>query len=165
MTKSWLITGSSRGPGRQLAETVLAAGDRVVATARRPEQLDDLVQTYRERVRTVALDVTDPAAARAAVTATLDTFGRLDVLVNDAGYADVASIEGMPEDESRAQIDANFCGVVHLTRATLPATRAQGGGHIIQFSPSAAVWAGLDWARSESLAAFDAQWRLVSYPS
>ncbi|BBH69834.1 short-chain dehydrogenase/reductase [Actinoplanes sp. OR16] len=134
MSKVWLITGTSRGLGKQLAATALAAGHRVVATARRPEQLEDLIKTYGDRVRTTALDVTDPAAATAAVAAALTAFGRLDVLVNNAGYADVASIEDMPADEFRAQIDANFFGVVNVTRAALPAMRAQGAGHIIQVS-------------------------------
>ena len=134
MTKVWLITGSSRGLGRQIAESVLEAGDRVVATARRPEQLTELAAKYGDRVRTVALDVTDPAAARAAVATAVDAFGRLDVLVNNAGYADVASIEDMPEDEFRAQIDANFFGVVNATRAALPVMRAQGAGRVIQIS-------------------------------
>ncbi|GAA2692620.1 oxidoreductase [Actinoplanes palleronii] len=134
MQQVWLITGSSRGLGRQLAESVLAAGHRLVATARKPEQLDDLVEKYRDQVRAVALDVTDPAAGRAAVAVALEAFGRLDVLVNNAGYADVASIEDVPEDEFRAQIDANFFGVVHVTRAALPVMRAQGAGRIIQIS-------------------------------
>ncbi|MBM2618965.1 SDR family NAD(P)-dependent oxidoreductase [Actinoplanes sp. LDG1-06] len=134
MSKVWMVTGSSRGLGRQIVESVLAVGDRVVATARKPEQLDDLVTKYGDRVRTVALDVTDPAAARTAVDVAVDAFGRLDVLVNNAGYADVASIEDMPYEEFRAQIDANFFGVVTVTRAALPVMRAQGGGHIIQVS-------------------------------
>jgi len=134
MNQVWLITGSSRGLGRQLAESVLAAGHRVVATARRPEQIKDLAQAYGDRVRPVALDVTDPVAARAAVATAVDAFGRLDVLVNNAGYADVASIEDMPADEFRAQIEANFFGVVHVTRAALPVMRAQGAGRILQIS-------------------------------
>ncbi|XVV11265.1 oxidoreductase [Actinoplanes sp. CA-131856] len=134
MSKVWLITGTSRGLGRQLAASVLEHGDRVVATARRPEQLKDLTDTYGDRVRAVALDVTDPAAARAAVAEAVATFGRLDVLVNNAGYADVASIEDMPEDNFRQQIEANFFGVVNVTRAALPVMRAQGEGHIIQIS-------------------------------
>ncbi|KUL27013.1 oxidoreductase [Actinoplanes awajinensis] len=134
MQQVWLITGSSRGLGRQLAESVLTAGHRLVATARRPEQLDGLVGKYGDQVRAVALDVTDPAAGRAAVAVALEAFGRLDVLVNNAGYADVASIEDVPEEEFRAQIDVNFFGVVHVTRAALPVIRAQGGGRIIQIS-------------------------------
>ncbi|MDX3850142.1 oxidoreductase [Streptomyces sp. AK02-01A] len=134
MSKTWLITGSSRGLGRELAEAVLAAGHRLVATARRPDQLDDLVERYGERVRAVALDVTDAAAARAAVRSAVDAFGSLDVVVNNAGYADVASIEDFAEADFRAQIDANFYGVVHVSRAALPILRAQGGGHIVQIS-------------------------------
>ncbi|MDG4826576.1 SDR family NAD(P)-dependent oxidoreductase [Asanoa sp. WMMD1127] len=86
------------------------------------------------RVRAVALDVTDPDAARAAVQAAVDAFGGLDVVVNNAGYADVASIEDMPDDDFRAQIDANFFGTVNVTRAALPVLRAHGGGHIVQIS-------------------------------
>ncbi|WP_435205146.1 oxidoreductase [Micromonospora sp. bgisy143] len=134
MSKTWLITGSSRGLGRELAEAVLRAGHRLVATARRPEQLDDLVDAYGDRVRVVALDVTDASAARAAVGVAVEAFGRVDVVVNNAGYADVASIEDMPEDDFRAQVDANFHGVVNVTRAALPTMREQGGGHIIQIS-------------------------------
>jgi NAD(P)-dependent dehydrogenase (short-subunit alcohol dehydrogenase family) len=85
MTKTWLITGSSRGFGRELAKAVLKDGDRVVATARRPAQLNDLVLEYGDRVRAVALDVTDAAAARAAVAAAIHAFGTLDVVVNNAG--------------------------------------------------------------------------------
>lgn len=134
MSKTWLITGSSRGLGRALAEAVLAAGHQLVATARRPEQLDDLVRRFGDRVRAVALDVTDPAAARAAVQQAVDSFGRLDVLVNNAGYADVASIEDVTEDAFRAQIDTNLHGVVNVTKAALPVLREQGSGHIVQIS-------------------------------
>ncbi|MEV0847204.1 oxidoreductase [Streptomyces sp. NPDC049954] len=134
MSKTWLITGTSRGLGRALAETVLAAGHNVVATARRTDTVSDLVSVYGDRVRVVPLDVTDPAAARAAVGAAVAAFGRLDVLVNNAGYADLAAIEDMPEDVFRAQIDANFHGVVNVTRAALPVLREQGFGHILQIS-------------------------------
>ncbi|WP_210583375.1 oxidoreductase [Streptomyces sp. GESEQ-35] len=134
MSKVWFITGSSRGLGRALAEAVLAAGDQLVATARRPEQLDDLVQRYGSQVQTVALDVTDRSAARKAVELGLETFGRLDVLVNNAGYADIASVEDFTEDGFRAQIDTNFYGVVNVTRAALPAMRERGGGRIVQIS-------------------------------
>src|SRR5882757_3433687 len=96
MSKIWLITGSSRGLGRELAEAVLAAGHQLVATARRPEQLDDLVQRYGDRVRAVALDVTDAAAARAAVEVAVEAFGALDVVANNAGYANSTSIEDFP---------------------------------------------------------------------
>src|ERR1700694_3637725 len=99
MTMTWLITGSSRGFGRELTLAVLQRGDNVVATARRPAQLDDLVQTYGDRVRAVALDVTDAAAARAAVQLAVDAFGTLDVVVNNAGYAISAPIEEMADDD------------------------------------------------------------------
>ncbi|MFC5751413.1 oxidoreductase [Actinomadura rugatobispora] len=134
MSRNWLITGTSGGLGRRLAEAVLEAGDRLVATSRRADQIADLAAAYGDRVRAIALDVTDPAAARAAVRETVEAFGRLDVLVNNAGYADVASIEDMTDEVFRAQIDANFYGVVNLTRAALPVMRGQGAGHIVQIS-------------------------------
>src|SRR6266550_2803896 len=134
MAKRWLITGSSRGFGWELAKAVLEDGDNVVATARQPQQLDDLVRHYGERVRTCALDVTDAAAARAAVKLAGDVFGSLDVVVNNAGYAIFASIEDMPDDVFRAQIEANLFGVVNVTKAALPVLRRQRAGHFIQFS-------------------------------
>ncbi|MEW2288527.1 oxidoreductase [Streptomyces sp. NPDC047841] len=134
MVNTWLITGASRGFGRALAEAVLAAGDRLVATARRPEQLADLVSRHGEQVRAVALDVTDPVAAREAVRAGVDAFGGLDVVVNNAGYANSAPIEEMAEDDFRAQFEANFFGVVNVTRAALPVLRAQRSGTFVQFS-------------------------------
>ena len=103
MSKVWLITGSSRGLGRALANAVLEAGDKLVATARDPAQLADLVDAYGSRVRALALDVTDEAAAEAAVKTAVDTFGRLDVLVNNAGYGNVAPIEDTSLAEFRAQ--------------------------------------------------------------
>src|SRR2546426_5224266 len=134
MAKTWLITGSSRGFGWELARAVLEDGDHVVATARRPEQLDDLVRQYGEHVRTCALDVTDAAAAGAAVKLAVDAFGSLDVVVNNAGYAIFASIEDMPDDVFRAQIEANLFGVVNVTKAALPVLRTQRSGHFLQFS-------------------------------
>ncbi|MEV0160522.1 NADP-dependent 3-hydroxy acid dehydrogenase YdfG [Nonomuraea fuscirosea] len=134
MSKIWLITGGSRGFGLALARAVLDGGQRAVVTARRPEQLDDLVRAYGDRVRTTALDVTDATAAEAAVRLALDAFGRLDVVVNNAGYATSASIEEMPDEEFRAQMEANFYGVLNVTRAALPALRRQRSGHFIQFS-------------------------------
>ena len=134
MSRTWLITGSSRGLGRELAAAVLEHGDRLVATARRPKDLDGLVRHHGDRVRAVALDVTDPAAARAAVHAAVDAFGGLDVLVNNAGYANVDSIEDMAEDDFRAQFETNFFGVVNVTRAVLPLMRGRRSGHIVQIS-------------------------------
>jgi NAD(P)-dependent dehydrogenase (short-subunit alcohol dehydrogenase family) len=134
MTRTWLITGSSRGFGWELANAVLTAGDNLVATARNPEHLDPLLETYGSAVRTAALDVTDPAAARAAVQLALDSFGGLDIVVNNAGYANSAPIEDMPDDEFRAQLETNLFGVVNVTKAALPLLRKQRSGYFIQFS-------------------------------
>ena len=134
MSRTWLITGASRGFGRHLAEAVLEFGDDLVATARRPEQLDDLVARYGERIRSVALDVTDAAGASSAVKEAVNAFGRLDVVVNNAGYANSAPIEEMAEDDFRAQIETNLFGVVNVTRAALPVLRAQRSGVFVQFS-------------------------------
>lgn len=134
MGKIWLVTGSSRGLGRALTEAVLAAGDRVVATARKPEQLDDLVTKYGDQLRAVALDVTDADAARAAVRTAVEEFGGLDVVANNAGYANSASIEEMADDDFRAQVETNLFGVVNVTKAALPVFREQRSGHFLQFS-------------------------------
>jgi NAD(P)-dependent dehydrogenase (short-subunit alcohol dehydrogenase family) len=134
MAKVWLVTGSARGLGRKIVEAALAAGEQVVATARNPRDLADLVERYGEQVRAVPLDVADFAAARAAVQATVDAFGRLDVLVNNAGFGHLAPFEQASEDDFRAQIDTNFYGVVNVTRAALPILRKQRSGHIIQIS-------------------------------
>ncbi|MGW2964053.1 SDR family NAD(P)-dependent oxidoreductase [Streptomyces sp. NPDC001220] len=133
-THTWFITGSSRGFGRSLAIAALEADDHVVATARRPEQLDDLVEKYGDRVLPVALDVTDRTAAVAALRAAVDRFGRIDVVVNNAGYANLDAVETTPEDDFRRQFDTNFWGVYHVSTAALPILRAQGGGTIVQFS-------------------------------
>src|SRR6201991_1211034 len=134
MTQTWLITGSSRGLGRALAEAVLAAGHNVAAPARDPQAVQDLVERHPGRARAVALDVTDRAAAADAVRATVDAFGRLDVLVNNAGYANVNSIEDFAEEDFRAQLETNLWGVINVTRAALPVLREQRSGHIIQIS-------------------------------
>lgn len=154
MSKVWLVTGSARGLGRDIAEAVLAHGDRLVATARDPGQLAELVERYGDQVRAVALDVTDAAAARAAVKAAVDAFGRLDVLVNNAGFGHMVVFEQGSEDDFRAQIDTNFYGVVNLTRAALPVMRAQRSGHILQISsvggrigtPGLAAYQSAKWA-------------------
>ena len=134
MAKVFLVTGSSRGLGRQIAEKALAAGHEVVATARTPEQLSDLVERYGTRVRAIRLDVTDPGAARAAVATAVAEFGRLDVVVNNAGYANTAAVEDITDADFREQVDTNLFGVVNVTKAALPVLREQGGGHIIQVS-------------------------------
>jgi NAD(P)-dependent dehydrogenase (short-subunit alcohol dehydrogenase family) len=134
MSKVWLITGSSRGLGLALAQAVLAAGHRLVATARNTEHLADLASKYGDQVRAVALDVTDATAARASVATATSAFGRLDVVVNNAGYGNVSSIEHMTDADFRAQIETNFFGVVNVTRAAIPVLRAQRAGHVIQVS-------------------------------
>ncbi|MFF4928651.1 SDR family NAD(P)-dependent oxidoreductase [Streptomyces griseofuscus] len=130
----WFITGSSRGFGRALVDAVLAAGDLVVATARRPEALAADLAEYGDRVLPLALDVTSPDAARAAVEAAVARFGRIDVLVNNAGYANVSPIETTEDADFRAQFETNFWGVYHVTRAALPVLRRQGAGTVVQFS-------------------------------
>lgn len=134
MSQVWLITGSSRGIGRALAEAVLAAGHKLVATARDLPQLEDLKKRYAENVLTIFLDVTDEQSAASAVKAAVETFGRLDVLVNNAGYGDVGSIEDTSLADFRAQIETNLFGTIIVTKAALPLMREQGFGHIIQFS-------------------------------
>jgi len=134
MSKVFLLTGSTRGLGRQIAEATLAAGHRLIATARRPEALADLAERYGRQVLPVELDVTDPDAAKAAVAAGVEAFGRLDVVVNNAGYANLASVEDISLTDFREQIDTNLLGVVNVTKAALPVLRGQGGGHLIQVS-------------------------------
>src|SRR6267378_3398984 len=134
MAHVWLITGSARGLGRAIAEAVLAAGDKLLATARHPQQLSDLVELYGENVRAVALDVTEEGAAIAAVQLAVDVFGRLDVLVNNAGYGNLAAIEDTTMQDFRAQLETNLFGVVNLTKAAIPVMRRQGAGRILQFS-------------------------------
>lgn len=131
MSKVWLVTGSSRGLGRHVVEAALERGDRVLATARRPEALADLVAAHGDRLLTIAHDVAVPAQATAAVDAAIGAFGRLDVVVNNAGYADLASVEDVSDQAFRDQIEAVFFGTVHTTKAALPILREQGRGHII----------------------------------
>jgi NAD(P)-dependent dehydrogenase (short-subunit alcohol dehydrogenase family) len=134
MAKVFLVTGSARGLGRDIAEAVLAAGHQLVATARNPERLADLVTKYGDAIHPIALDVTDQEAAEAAVKAALDTFGRLDVVVNNAGYANLASVEDFTPEDFRAQVETNLFGVVNVAKAAVPVLRAQGSGHIINVS-------------------------------
>src|ERR1700720_4115019 len=134
MNKVWLITGSASGLGRNIAEAVLESGDRLVATARDPRRLDDLVNKFGERVRAVSLDVADESAAQAAVQVALDAFGRLDVVVNNAGFGDIAPFEQLSAERLKAVIDTNFYGVVNVTRASVPHMRKQRSGCILQIS-------------------------------
>lgn len=130
----FLVSGASRGLGREIVRAAAQAGHRVVAGVRSPGSLDDLVAEHGERVTVVPLDVTDPDQARAAVRTAVDRFGRLDVLVNNAGYANIASVEDTDPEDFRAQVDTNLFGVVRLTQAALPVLREQGSGHIVQIS-------------------------------
>lgn len=134
MSKVWLVTGSASGLGRNIAEAVLASGDRLVATARDPRRLADLVEKYGDQVRTALLDVADENAAHAAVQVAVDAFGRLDVVVNNAGYGDIAPFEQVSSERFKALVDTNFYGVVYMTRAALPIMRKQKSGHIFQIS-------------------------------
>jgi len=134
MPKVWLVTGSASGLGRNIAEAVLASGDRLVATARDPRRLEDLVQKYGDQIRTAPLDVADEEAAYAAVQVAMDAFGRLDVVVNNAGYGDFAPFEQLSPERFKAVIDTNFYGVVNVTRAALPIMRNQRSGCILQIS-------------------------------
>ena len=134
MAKIWLITGSGNGLGRDIAEAALAAGDSVVAGARRTEELAPLVAQYGERLKPVMLEVRDEAAAKAAVQLAVDTFGRLDVLVNNAGYGQFAPFEQMSAEDFQAVVDTCFYGVVYTTRAAVPVMRKQKSGHIFQVS-------------------------------
>jgi NAD(P)-dependent dehydrogenase (short-subunit alcohol dehydrogenase family) len=134
MAKVWLITGSGNGLGRDIAEAALAAGDSVVAGARRTEELAPLVAQYGERVKSVGLEVRDEAAAKAAVQLAVDSFGRLDVLVNNAGYGQIAPFEQMSGEDFQAVVDTCFYGVVYTTRAAVPVMRKQKSGHIFQVS-------------------------------
>jgi len=152
MSKVWLITGCSRGLGRELAQAALAAGHRLIATARDPRDLGFLPPS--DRLRSVALDVTDAAAARAAVAVATSAFGRLDVVVNNAGYIKANSIEDLSEDEFRRQFEIDFFGVYNVTRAALPVMHRQRDGHIIQISsiggrratPGLAAYQSAKWA-------------------
>ena len=133
-SKIWLVTGAARGLGRLISEAVLAAGDLLVAAARDPERLGDLVERYPDRIRPVALDVTDEVAAQRAVDHALNAFGRIDVLVNNAGYGHTAPFEQMTTQDFRDQVETNLFGVVNLTRAVVPVMREQRAGHIFQVS-------------------------------
>jgi NAD(P)-dependent dehydrogenase (short-subunit alcohol dehydrogenase family) len=134
MVSTWLITGSSVGLGRSIAEAALAAGHHVVATARDPRALDDLAAKFPDQILSQRLDVTDANRSHEVVQATLDRFGRIDVLVNNAGFSGVGSIEDMPVDLIETQFQTNFMGAVHLCKAVLPSMRRQGCGRIILIS-------------------------------
>jgi NAD(P)-dependent dehydrogenase (short-subunit alcohol dehydrogenase family) len=133
-SKVWFITGTSRGFGREWAKAALERGDKVAATAREVASLDDLITTYGDAIMPIALNVTDHDADFAAVAAANERFGRLDVVVNNAGYGHFGFVEEVTEQEARAQIETNLFGALWITQAALPFLRAQGSGHIIQVS-------------------------------
>jgi len=163
-SKVWFITGTSKGFGRVWAEAALARGDRVAATARDVRTIAPLVERYGAQVAAITLDVTDRAAVYTAVAATQERFGRLDVLVNNAGYGLFGAVEEVSEAEARAQFETNLFGALWVTQAALPIMRAQGSGHIIQVSsiggvnafPTIGLYHASKWALegfSQSLAA------------
>lgn len=134
MVRTWLITGCSRGLGRALAEAVIATGDRLAATARDPNSLADLVAPAGDRAITLPLDVTDQAAAERAISETADRLGGLDIVVNNAGYGDVAPVEDTSLEDFRVQIETNLFGTIIVTKAAIPLFREQGSGRFLQIS-------------------------------
>ena len=141
MAKTWFITGASRGFGREWTIAALERGDTVAATARDTTTLDDLVTRFGDAVLPLRLDVDDRDAVFAAVARAHDHFGRLDVVVNNAGYGQFGMIEEISEAEARAQFDTNVFGALFVTQAALPYLRAQGSGHVLQVSSIGAVTA------------------------
>lgn len=137
----WFITGASRGLGRQWAIAALDRGDRVAAAARDISALQELCEVYGDAILPIRLDVTDREACFAAVGAAHERFGRLDVVVNNAGYGQYGFVEELSETEARAQMDTNFFGALWVTQAALPILRAQGSGHIVQVSSIGGVTA------------------------
>jgi NAD(P)-dependent dehydrogenase (short-subunit alcohol dehydrogenase family) len=133
-TKVWFITGTSKGFGRVWAEAALARGDKVAATARDVRMVAPLRERFGDKALTIALDVTDKSAVDAAIAQAHARFGRLDVVINNAGYGLFGTIEEVNEAEARAQIETNLFGALWVTQAALPIMRAQKSGHIIQVS-------------------------------
>lgn len=134
MSNVWFITGSSRGLGRSLTEAVLAKGDVVAATARNPEQLTDLVEKYPEQIQALRLDVTQPEQIKAAVAEAIARFGRIDVLVNNAGFGVIGAAEAFTNEQVRSQLKTNLYAPIQITRAVLPYMRSQRSGRILQIS-------------------------------
>ena len=161
--KTWFITGASRGFGNVWTDAALARGDRVAATARRPETLEPLAERYGDRLLPLALDVTDRSATFDAVARAADAFGSLDVVVNNAGYGLFGMVEETSEEQARALLETNFFGALWVTQAALPILRGQGHGHLLQVSsiggvaafPSLGLYNASKWAlegMSEALA-------------
>lgn len=132
--KTWFITGTSKGFGRVWAESALERGDKVVATARKKESLDALVEKYGDNILPIQLDVTDKSAVEAAVKEGHEKFGQLDVVINNAGYGLFGMVEELSEEQARQQMETNYFGTLWLTQAVLPILRSQRSGHIIQVS-------------------------------
>jgi NAD(P)-dependent dehydrogenase (short-subunit alcohol dehydrogenase family) len=130
----WFVTGASSGFGRAIGQTVLNSGGRLVAATRRPGAVQELAHQHPGRALPIALDVTDAAASRAAVSEAVERFGRVDVVVNNAGYGHVGAVEELTDAELRAQLDVNLFGVINVTRAALPHLRRQRSGHLVQMS-------------------------------
>ena len=139
MTRTWFITGTSRGFGREWAEAALEAGDSVAATARVLDQLAPLVSRYGDHVLPIQLNVTDRAAVFAAVRQSVDRFGSLDIVVNNAGYGHFGMVEELTENDIRDQLETNFFGALWVTQAALPIMRAQRSGHILQVTSEGGV--------------------------
>lgn len=140
-TRTWFITGGGRGLGRAFVDAALGRGDRVVATARRPEELMLALESHAERALVVKMDVNDPVSVRAGVERAIDKMGSLDVVINNAGYGVFGGIEEVSEAQVRAQFDTNFFGTLWVTQAVLPHMRERRSGHIIQISSIAGLTA------------------------
>jgi len=134
MEKVWFITGSSRGLGLDLTKAVLANGDKVAATARNPKQLDSLVAQYPNQLYAIQLDVTNYAQVRTAVADAVNHFGRIDVLVNNAGFGITGAAEAFTDEQVRSQLETNLYAPIEITRAVLPYMRKQRSGRILQIS-------------------------------
>lgn len=134
MSRTWFITGTSSGFGREMTESLLARGDRVAATLRQPAQLDDLKQRYGEALWVSMLDVTDTPAVREVIDRAFRELGHIDVVVSNAGYGLAGAAEELKDDEIARQLDTNVMGSIQVTRAALPHLRRQGGGRILQLS-------------------------------
>ncbi len=141
MSKTWFITGASRGFGREFAEAALERGDSVAGTARDPQTLDGLVNWFDDQFLALKLDVRDRVAGVEAVQKCAAHFGRLDIVVNNAGYGHFGMVEELSEPDMRKQLDTNLFGPLWITQAALPIMRKQGGGHIIQVSSVGGVTA------------------------
>jgi NAD(P)-dependent dehydrogenase (short-subunit alcohol dehydrogenase family) len=154
MSKTWFITGASRGFGFQFASAALERGDRVAATARDIATLAPLVEQYKDAFLPIALDVTNRTAAIQAVQDAHKHFGRLDVVVNNAGYGHFGFFEEISESEARQQLETNVFGAMWITQAAIPLMRQQGSGHIVQISsiggvaafPSLSIYHASKWA-------------------